>query len=430
MSMIGICKARAPYRNMLSPRPSAARSCFQNPGVILAKMLKPGGSVWFVLVFLAGSVLAQAPFPQRSTFEGQLSFVLANDKLSLSIWERGGAIVDLVLKDDPEKLSPLWNPVRLARELGQTREAVGSAGHFVCVDGFGPPSTEELAAGIPMHGEAHFEKWDVVKAAKNGATTEIAFRARLPIVQEIFSRTFRIVEGENVVYVDSTLENELGGDRPVAWAEHTTIGSPFLSSGVALSSISGTRAQNRPYQGTGNPGAERRLASGKDFTWPMAQLVDGKLTDLTAPPEGAHFLDHATVLVDPALKYGWVATVQTAKRLVLGYVFRRTDYPWVQNWGNYPSSGKFSRGLEFATQPYDEPRRDAIAKNGMFGAPTFRWLPAKSAIHTSFLMFYAHTPADFGKVENVRFENGTIAIEDGAKHKITLPASLPLSDRP
>jgi hypothetical protein len=29
----------------------------------------------------------------------------------------------------------------------------------------------------------------------------------------------------------------------------------------------------------------------------MALLLDGKATDLTAPPEGAHFLNHATVLV-------------------------------------------------------------------------------------------------------------------------------------
>ena len=343
-------------------------------------------------------------------------------------------MVDLVLKDDPEKISPLWNPVRLARELGQTREAGGSAGHFICVDRFGQPSPEERAAGLPMHGEADFENWKIVKALKSGGVTEIAFQTRLPIVQEIFSRTLRTVDGENVVYIDSTLENELGVNRPVSWAEHATIGSPFLASGVTLSSISGSRAQNRPYQGAGNPGAERRLASGKDFTWPLAPLIegkiDGKLTDLTAPPQAAHFLDHATVLVNPALRYGWIATVQTSKHLVLGYVFRRTDYPWVQNWGNYPSTGKFSRGLEFSTQPYNEPRREAVAKNGMFGAPTFRWLPAKSAIHTSFLMFFARTPADFGKVESVRFENGMISIEDTAEHKITLRASRALSDQP
>src|SRR5712691_13136550 len=147
-----------------------------------------------VLVIFAGLVVAQAPLPPKGSFEGQPTVVLANDKLSLSIWERGGAMVDLVLKDDPERLSPLWNPVRLARELGQTREANGSAGHFVCVDGFGQPSPQERAAGLPMHGEVHLEKWEVVKAAKHGAATEIAFRTRLPIMQEIFSRTFRIVD--------------------------------------------------------------------------------------------------------------------------------------------------------------------------------------------------------------------------------------------
>src|SRR5258708_11808311 len=146
------------------------------------------------LLLFAGLVLAQVPLPQNGTFEGQPTVVLANDKLALSIWERGGAMVDLVLKDDPDKLSPLWNPVRMARELGQTRGAGGSAGHFVCVDGFGQPSPEERAAGLPQHGEAHLQTWDVVKAVKNGATTEIGFRARLPIVQEIFSRTFRIVD--------------------------------------------------------------------------------------------------------------------------------------------------------------------------------------------------------------------------------------------
>jgi hypothetical protein len=64
--------------------------------------------------------------------------------------------------------------------------------------------------------------------------------------------------------------------------------------------------------------------------------------------------------------------------LVIGYIFKRDEYPWLQNWGNFPENGKFARGLEFSTQPYDESRRLAAAKSGMFDAPTYRWLPAKS----------------------------------------------------
>jgi hypothetical protein len=68
----------------------------------------------------------------------------------------------------------------------------------------------------------------------------------------------------------------------------------------------------------------------------------------------------------------------------------------------------------------------AVAKNPMFDAPTFRWLPAKSTIRTNLLLFYAHTPEAFGKVTDVRLENGQITVEDSAKHRITLAASRPL----
>ena len=62
----------------------------------------------------------------------------------------------------------------------------------------------------------------------NYTGSAVTLTAKLPIVQEMFTRTFHIVNGENVVYVDSQLENLLGFDRPVNWAEHATIMAPFL----------------------------------------------------------------------------------------------------------------------------------------------------------------------------------------------------------
>ena len=380
-----------------------------------------------LIAAFAAIAIPQTPFHRATQFEQQPALTITNDRLEATLSAQGGALVNLVLRADPESLSPLWNPIRMARELGQpSRSRIGSMGHFVCVDGFGGTSQEERAAGLPGHGEAQMQTFEIRESGKNGKTGAITLHAHLPLVQENFTRTFRIVDGENVLYVESALESEVAFDRPISWAEHTTVGSPFLQSGVTLSSISGSRAQNRPYQGTGNPGSVRRLASGVNFTWPMAPALDGNLTDLTAPPENAHYLDHATVLVDPALTLGWIATVNTAKHLVIGYVFKRDEYPWVQNWGNYPENGKFARGLELSTQPYDESRRLAVAKNGLFDAPTFRWLPAKSTIRSHFLLFYARTPDAFGKVASVRLQNGQILIQDSAKKQIVLAASLPL----
>src|SRR5258707_14850770 len=215
-----------------------------------------------LILVLAGVALAQNAFHRKTEFEQQPALTIANDKLEVTISAQGGALVNLVLVDDAERLSPLWNPVRMARELGQaSRARAGSFGHFVCVDGFGGTSAEERAAGLPGHGEAQMQAFEIRESGKDRSTGAIALHARLPLVQENFTRTFRMVDGENVVYVESALASEVAFDRPISWAEHTTIGSPFLQSGATLSSISGSRAQNRPYQGAGNPGAERRLAS-------------------------------------------------------------------------------------------------------------------------------------------------------------------------
>jgi len=83
--------------------------------------------------------------------------------------------------------------------------------------------------------------------------------------------------------------------------------------------------------------------------------------------------------------------------------------------------------MEFATQPFDVPRREAIQTNSMFDTSTYRWLPAKSKIETRFLLFYAKTPEGFRKVDDVKLEGGKLIVEDRHSGKqIVLEASLPL----
>ncbi len=341
---------------------------------------------------------------------------LSNDRLDIKLTVKGSTLASIVLKDDPDKLNPLWDPIRMARELGQDSRFDGGAGVFVCVDGFGPPSAEEKSAGLPMHGEAHSQSFEV-KSARAGSSRTVTMRARLPIVHENFTRIFRIVDGENVVSVDSKLENELGFDRPVNWAEHATIGSPFLEPGATFVDLSGSRSRTRPYEGVMNGQSVRRLTSGQDFTWPMAPGLNGQPVDLRETPEHPHYLDHATTLTDTDREIEWATALNTRKHLLIGFLFRRADYPWLQYWGNYPPTQKLSRGLEFSTQPFDVPRREAISMGTMFGAPTYRWLPAKSTIATRFAVFYTRIPDGLKKVDDVRLENHEIVVEDRSSHK-------------
>ena len=83
--------------------------------------------------------------------------------------------------------------------------------------------------------------------------------------------------------------------------------------------------------------------------------------------------------------------------------------------------------MEFGTQPFDVPRREAIGMGTLFGTPTYRWLPAKSKITTRFVVFYTRVPEGLQKVDDVRIGNGQIVIEDRAARKeVRLAATVHL----
>src|SRR5436190_9855560 len=150
----------------------------------------------FALLGLAWTAFAQnAPFLRQTTFEDRPALVMFNDKMELTVLTTGGSLANLVLAEDPEKLSPFWNPVRMAREAGDKPGTGPAMGHFVCVDGFGPVSAQEKAAGLPGHGEAHTLPWTVTFSGKLASISTLAFQAELPIAQETFTRTFRMVDG-------------------------------------------------------------------------------------------------------------------------------------------------------------------------------------------------------------------------------------------
>ncbi len=382
------------------------------------RLPKVAGSLFFALALSA--VWAQ----RQANIEGREATVVENSKLELQVLNRGGAFASITLKDDPQHQNPLWNPAAIAREHKIPARFGDSIGHFVCVDGFGPSSKEEQAAGLNGHGEAHRQPWERVSATNADGVQQITWRANLPLVQETFTRRVELVEGEQVVYVDSTLESQTAFDRPANWAEHATIGYPFLKPEVTVVDASVGRCQTRPHQ---NIPRNRTLLGGQEFTYPIAPLQAGGTRNLRSVPSKPDSMDHTGCAVDPTRRLEFVTAINTESRLMLGYLYRREDYPWLQEWLNYPANLALTRGLEFGTQPYDVSRRQTVEMGTLFGVPTFKWLPAKSKLSTRFLMFLTRVPAGFTKVDDVRQENGQLIIEDRqSKQSVMLKASRPL----
>ena len=372
-----------------------------------------------LIVGLTVTLVAQ----EKGVWEDLPALLLSNDKIELTVIPEGGAMAQILLKDDKEKLNPLWNPYWIARQAGLNRPTNFYRGHFVCVDGFGPSSAEERAAGLPMHGEAHTLPWELRSSRKQGNTTSASFSVNLPLSHETLTRTFHVVDGENVVWIDSELTNLLAFDRPVFWGEHATVSAPFLEPGKVAVDMPVTKSKTKAYQ----PAPVRRLQSFADFTWPMAPTLDGKLFDVRTAPMTPNTTDHTATLIDPARRLGFVTALHLEKRLLVGWVFRREEFPWVQTWLSYPGPNRMARGLEFSTQPFDLPRAEVLKSGPLFDSPVFRIAPAKSPIASSFLMFYTAVPDGFRKVDDVQLTGGKLVIEDRTnKRTVTLTASRSL----
>jgi hypothetical protein len=353
------------------------------------------------VVLSCGLVLARQS--DRARLE---TMTFGNDKLNLDIAGTGCKFMKLVITGSGE-VSPFH-----------------ALGHFLALDGFGAPSAEEKALGMPFHGEADHQEFQIISGNKSGAVATIAFEATLPLAQETLTRTIQMVDNENVVYVSSELTSGLSIDRPISWAEHATLGVPFLEGGQLRVDLSATNCRVRDRKSTPIPG---RLIPLRDFRWPNAPGVDGRPVDLRLVPTHVVALDLAACEMDPARPLAYVTALQFKDRLLFGYVFRREDYPWLMSWMSYTGDSRAARGMEFSTQPFDVSHRETVDMGPLFGIPTFRWLPGKAKITTRFLMFYVAVPEGFREVDDIKLVNGLLTVEDHVSGKqLTLRTSLSL----
>jgi hypothetical protein len=368
------------------------------------------------LRFLFITALAAAPCLAQSkvSFENSEALLFSNDQVELLVATQGGGFLSFTRKDDEKRLNPMWDPAGMARRNNLTSRFGNSKGHFLCVDGFGPVSKAEQAAGYPGHGEAHRQPWEVMQSTKASAT----FKVQLPVVQETLVRSVTMKPGEPVVMVDSELESHLGFDRVMLWGEHATLGTPFLALGKTVVDQSTIDCQTKPRKGETGP---QTFPSGANFKWPKLASPE---TDMRTSPAAHGTMNHIGCLMDPARPLAFVTAFNSEERLMLGYVWPQQDFPWIQHWMSYPTNGMYSWGLEFGMQPYDMTKQDIVALSPMFGQPAFRWLPAKSKVRAQFLMFLAKVPAGFQHTEAVSIANGRILLEDKTnKQQIAVPFS-------
>jgi len=331
----------------------------------------------------------------ETTFQGRRSVSIANQHLRVTVLKEGGHVAEI--QDKELDVNPLWIPPwpsiepslydrQKNPEYGDDSESrllAGIMGHNLCLDIFGPPSEEEAAAGLTVHGEASVVPYDVVSG-----DSELTMRALLPNAQLRFARRIRLRPAGRVIEFSETVENLTATDRPIAWTQHVTLGPPFLAKGRTEFRASATRS--KVFE-SDSPDPNGYMQPGAEFEWPNVPRTGGGAADLrvySSSPQSSGFTTH---LMDPSRETAYFVAWSPEPRLAFGYAWMRNDFPWLGIWEeNYsrkqpPWNGEtLTRGMEFGASPMPETRRRMVDRGTLFGVPAFRWIPARTRVSVEY----------------------------------------------
>jgi hypothetical protein len=341
---------------------------------------------------------------QLVTYRNRRAVQIENDALRVTVLFEGGHIAEILHK--PSGVNPLWTPPWPSIEPSQydperhpeyglnneSRLLSGIMGHNVCMDIFGAPSPEEEAAGLDVHGEA-----STAPFLFDFEGDTLICRADLLEAGLVFVRRLRLSADGRVVQISESVNNLSGTDRPIAWTQHVTLGPPFLEKGVTRFRNTGKRSKVFEEDFAGEYGLQKPSA---EFDWPNVPFKDGSTGDLSVYTNAAKSGGFTTTLMDPERSdVGFTAWSPTSK-LAFGYVWRQRDFPWLGRWEENlsrdqpPWNGEtITVGMEFGASPMPETRRQMVERGRLFGAPTFRWIPAESSVEASYCAFIATATA-------------------------------------
>jgi hypothetical protein len=329
----------------------------------------------------------------ETIYRNRRAVQIENELIRVTVLVEGGHIAEIFHK--PTGLNPLWTPPWPSiepsayrpdkhAEYGADSESVllaGIMGHNLCLDMFGPPSEDEAAAGITVHGEASIVPYSI-RVERN----QLVASAQLILAHLNFERRLSL-DGETI-HITEVVQNCAATDRPIAWTQHVTLGPPFIVPGETQFEVPATRSKT--FEGEFGD----VFPSGVDFDWPFAPRRDGGTLDLrtyTSAPVSAGFTTH---LMDPSREDAFFAAWSPSSKVLFGYRWKRADFPWLGIWEEnhsrrgVPWNGNtLTRGMEFGVSPMPETRRKMIERGSLFGVPGYAWIGAGQSLSVHYSAF-------------------------------------------
>jgi hypothetical protein len=340
-------------------------------------------------------------------FQNRAAWQIESDEIRATVMQCGGHIAETLYR--PTGINPLWIQDRPTIDAdqydplihgsvygddGEGKLISGLLGHNLCIPYWGLPSETEYRRGMTCHGEPNTVRWQ----EQLHAADRLCLTATLPESGLRLNRNLRC-EG-SIVHFETTVENLLSLDRPIAWCEHVTIGPPFLSS------------RETGFWASAGRGYRTTTNFNDVFSWPEGR---GQiLSDLSRFASQPHSDLVNSFLVEADGGYGVFATWNARLGSIFGYCFPAQQFGWLNVWENNDERMK-TRGMEFSSTPIEGSMKRLIATPRVLDQPTFEWLDARSYITKKFFSFTLAIPSSFKGVASIRFDGEVIEILESGK---------------
>ena len=320
---------------------------------------------------------------------------LKNNYASVTVDLHGGAIVDFRLAGNSvNPLSFRFNPEQMPEN---NRQGACYQGHFACIGRWGLPSAGEIAAGQPNHGLSALIPWE--DAGHTQTTLDMHVHSPLDGLRT--QRTMQLSKGAAAFEVTEAVSNTAKLGRLYNVVQHPTLAAPFLDSKTRVDS-NGTFGIN--YNFDKNP---LQYAS----EWPEGRCEDGSTMNLNVPdmPCSSVF----SFIVDKDDTHGWVTAWSAESNLLIGYVWKRTDYQWISIWQHFEDGDIKYRGIEFGTTGIHKPFNEIIDNDNtrLFTEKNLWYIDAGEKTARSYAAFLMQPPAGFEGVAGISVNNGNVSVK-------------------
>lgn len=325
-----------------------------------------------------------------------------NKKINISFDLVGGAIVDFSLIE--QNLNPL--NFHFPAQVGGDKEFYYK-GHFLCLPRWGDPTPGEHSAGLNKHGDFIRLRW-TARADDNSLTM-----SAVSLYEDMFVE--RVVETSaesGCVKVTERVRNENLSARFFNMVQHPTLAAPFLDDHTIVDCNAAT----------GFDYSFHEYSDDIMCQWPEVRTAAGDRVNLRCP-QGA-YNSVFSFIVNTDDEYGWITACSPTQHLMIGYCWKRADYPWLNHWLHYDGSHLKYRGLEFGTTGVHKPINELFDKDLMklLGQNTVCLLDSDELQERSYYMFLHSIPASWQGVEKLETLPASFKItERGTTNEITIP---------